>query len=116
MIHVDSSTEALPDRILLRSLCPRPAKPRHFFGTVTDTSGATMPGTRITVTDITTNSLFTTESNQAGFYSAPGLAVGEYQVAGERPGFTERHHLASGSESGSESHHGSGSRGRVGRG
>src|SRR5207244_1928306 len=58
-----------------------------IFGTVTDTSGATMPGTRITVTDITTNAVFTTESNQAGFYSAPGLAVGEYQVAGERPGF-----------------------------
>src|SRR5260370_41110036 len=58
-----------------------------MLGKVSDSRRATIAGTRITVTDITTNSVFTTESNQAGFYSAPGLAVGEYQVAGERPGF-----------------------------
>jgi hypothetical protein len=57
------------------------------FGTVTDATGAAVSGARMSVMDIRTNAAFSTVTNQEGFYSSPGLAVGEYQVTGEHGGF-----------------------------
>ena len=56
-------------------------------GTVTDPSGAAVPGASITITSVGTNAVFTTQSNEEGFFTAPGLAVGEYVVSAERQGF-----------------------------
>ena len=56
-------------------------------GTVTDPSGAAVPGASITITSVGTNAVFSTQSNEEGFFTAPGLAVGEYVVNAERQGF-----------------------------
>ena len=58
-----------------------------IFGTVTDQQGAVVPGARIEVVHTETGSVFVTESNAQGSYTAPGLAVGSYEVRAELPGF-----------------------------
>jgi hypothetical protein len=56
-------------------------------GLVTDASGAAVPGAQVIVTNIATNQAFRTETTTDGRYQAPNLAVGEYSVTVERPGF-----------------------------
>ena len=56
-------------------------------GIVTDSSGAVVPGAAITVTQQETNIRVTLATNEAGFYSAPGLHPGHYDVAVTREGF-----------------------------
>ena len=56
-------------------------------GTVTDASGAAIPGVRVTVTNTATNVANTTQSNASGVYNFPFLPVGEYNVAAETQGF-----------------------------
>ncbi len=56
-------------------------------GTVTDAQGAVAPGVKIDIRNIGTNSVFSTTTNETGFYTAPGLAVGEYEVTAVAPGF-----------------------------
>src|SRR5262245_12759615 len=56
-------------------------------GTVTDPSGAAVPGSSITITSVGTNAVFNTQTNEEGFFTAPGLAVGDYVVSAERQGF-----------------------------
>ena len=61
-------------------------------GTVTDSSGAAVPEASVTITNVRTNAVFTTHTNEEGFYTAPGLAVGEYVVSAERQGFKRAVH------------------------
>jgi hypothetical protein len=56
-------------------------------GTVTDSTAGAVPGAKVTVTNVSTNVSFVTETNQEGFYTAPGMSVGEYSVAAEQQGF-----------------------------
>src|SRR5262249_34326646 len=56
-------------------------------GTVLDTSGAVVPGSRVTATNQATNVASTTESNEAGLYTIPSLPVGQYSVRIEKEGF-----------------------------
>jgi Carboxypeptidase regulatory-like domain len=56
-------------------------------GTVTDAQGAAVPGARITIVNTNTNAEFKTTASEQGFYSAPALAVGNYQVSAEADGF-----------------------------
>ena len=49
-------------------------------GTVTDQSGAALPGATVTVTDIATNRVVTTQANESGEYSIPSLAPGRYRI------------------------------------
>ena len=60
-------------------------------GTVTDPSGAVIPGAKVTVTNTNTgiNVKATTSSN--GTYSVPGLMAGTYEVTVEAPGFSTYH-------------------------
>lgn len=58
-----------------------------IFGTVTDATGAAVPGVALSITKVATNAVFSTVTNDTGFYSAPGLPVGTYQVRAELPGF-----------------------------
>ncbi|MBS1849527.1 MAG: TonB-dependent receptor [Acidobacteria bacterium] len=59
----------------------------QFTGVVTDPSGAAIPNAKITVTNIGTNFSLTTQSDQAGLYSARELPVGSYKITAEASGF-----------------------------
>ncbi|MGA8763081.1 MAG: carboxypeptidase regulatory-like domain-containing protein [Candidatus Sulfotelmatobacter sp.] len=56
-------------------------------GTVTDTSGAIVPGVEVTATNKGTNVASKTVSNQDGIYVIPNLFPGEYSVEFKRDGF-----------------------------
>ncbi len=58
-----------------------------IFGSVTDEHKGVVAGARITATNRLTNESRTTETNDLGYYSLPGLALGLYTVRAERPGF-----------------------------
>jgi outer membrane receptor protein involved in Fe transport len=58
-----------------------------FFGIVTDSSGAAIPGAKVTVTNVGTNTAVSMETNNDGLFSAPALQVGEYSIAVEKAGF-----------------------------
>jgi hypothetical protein len=56
-------------------------------GIVTDASGAAMPNVSVTITEKATGAVRTAVTNSSGFYSAPALPVGEYQMRAEMTGF-----------------------------
>jgi hypothetical protein len=56
-------------------------------GTVRDTTGAVVPGARVTVTNTATNQSISLSSNEVGEFTAPDVAVGSYQVQVEKEGF-----------------------------
>lgn len=56
-------------------------------GTISDESGAVMPGVRVTVTNTGTGIGRTMTTDGRGYYTAPLLPVGTYQVRSELPGF-----------------------------
>ncbi len=56
-------------------------------GTITDESGAIIPNAKITITNRATDFVRTALANPEGFYSAPALPAGEYQVRCEQAGF-----------------------------
>src|SRR4051812_8858091 len=56
-------------------------------GLVTDATGANVPGAQVTVTHQETNVHLTLTTNESGFYSAPSLRPGHYDVAVAREGF-----------------------------
>jgi len=59
----------------------------RITGTITDSSGAVIPGAKITFTHVATNTSFTMESDAVGRYISPPLKLGEYQVTVEAAGF-----------------------------
>src|SRR3954463_11532581 len=56
-------------------------------GTVSDPSGALIPAARVTATNTATNVANTTQSNDAGVYNFPFLAIGQYTLTLEAKGF-----------------------------
>jgi hypothetical protein len=58
-----------------------------IVGTVTDPSGAVVPGAKITVTNTGTGVSRSLETNAAGNYIAPELVAGAYEVRAEAKGF-----------------------------
>ena len=56
-------------------------------GTVLDAQEAAVAGVTIVIRNVGTNAVFHTVTNQTGFYTAPGLAVGDYEVIAELAGF-----------------------------
>ena len=56
-------------------------------GTVTDATGAVVPGATVTATNVATNIRTSTQTNEAGNYAAQQLPVGRYEVAVESAGF-----------------------------
>ncbi len=59
-------------------------------GTVTDTSQAIIPGTRVTLRNTGTNIVTLGVSNAAGIYVFPALTPGSYDVTFEKDGFRTR--------------------------
>jgi len=56
-------------------------------GTVTDASGAAVPGVTIQVKNVNTGVTRTVLTNEQGRYRVPDLLVGAYEVQGALPGF-----------------------------
>src|SRR4051794_17745979 len=56
-------------------------------GTVTDSTGAVMPGAKIVVENQDTGITRTVMSDSAGRYSAPSLSLGNYRVTVSMDGF-----------------------------
>src|SRR5437867_7518965 len=61
-----------------------------IVGTVTDQSGAVVPGVTVTIRNVETNAVFNTVSDATGNYAAPLLKPGTYDVAAELPGFKKQ--------------------------
>jgi len=59
----------------------------NIEGQVTDTTGAIVPGARVEVTNVNTNSSIVLETNDDGLYTASNLPKGIYRVAVSRQGF-----------------------------
>lgn len=56
-------------------------------GTVTDSTGAVVPGAVVNATHVSTQTKLTTETTGVGTYNFTGLAVGHYTVSAEKTGF-----------------------------
>jgi Carboxypeptidase regulatory-like domain/TonB-dependent Receptor Plug Domain len=65
-----------------------------ILGTVTDATGATIPGAEVTATHITTQVAKTATTNTTGFYTLEGLVAGLYKVSVSKAGF--KTHLTEG--------------------
>src|SRR5437879_4700556 len=57
-------------------------------GTVTDTSGAVIPGVMVSIKNRGTGVVRNVSSDEAGFYSAPNLQAGSYDVTASAAGFS----------------------------
>src|SRR5262245_35943358 len=62
-------------------------KSSAITGTVTDSSGAILPGAKVTVTETGTRTVNTTQTNEAGQYNVPYLPIGKYNVEVAMEGF-----------------------------
>jgi len=58
-------------------------------GTVTDPQGAVVAGAQVEIRNVGTNAVFRTATNESGFFTAPGLAVGQYRVTAGFAGFKQ---------------------------
>jgi len=82
--------------LLLMFLCEPAASAQGYFGTVsgvvTDTTGAVIPGAKVTLVDQNKGFRFSTTSDSGGRYVYPSVAPGVYTVIAEMTGFakTER--------------------------
>jgi len=56
-------------------------------GTVTDPSGAAIPGVKIAITNVATSVTRSAATNSVGLYTAPNLIAGHYQVTATAQGF-----------------------------
>jgi Carboxypeptidase regulatory-like domain len=68
-------------------LAPGQTTSTSILGTVTDPSGAVVPGAGITIDSVGRGLARHVSTNGTGFYSAPALDPGEYSVTVEKAGF-----------------------------
>ncbi len=68
---------------------PSPAQTMsgRISGTVTDPTGAAVPGARVIITNTNTQSVRTVTTDQQGFYVAEDLPIGPYSIVVDQPGF-----------------------------
>ena len=59
-------------------------------GTVTDMTGAVIPGAKVTLTNLETTRKSETTTSAAGFYRVAGLPPGKYKLSVERDGFKRK--------------------------
>ena len=59
----------------------------EIVGTVSDSSGALVPGVTVTITDVQTNQSTTRTTDSSGSYVASLLHIGTYTVSAEKEGF-----------------------------
>ena len=58
-----------------------------LLGTITDSSGATVAGAKVTATEVTTGLIHESVTNESGNYTFPNLEPGKYSVTAESKGF-----------------------------
>ena len=58
-----------------------------ILGRVTDPQGAAVPGVEVLITNVDTNAVKRTVSNESGYYEMPLLDPGNYSVSAEKAGF-----------------------------
>ncbi|HEV2387038.1 MAG TPA: TonB-dependent receptor [Candidatus Acidoferrales bacterium] len=58
-------------------------------GTITDSSGAVVPGAKVSIADQATGVMRGTTSNESGLYAAPNLTPGHYRISVSAPGFAQ---------------------------
>src|SRR5689334_9052709 len=63
------------------------AQTATILGTVTDPTGAAVPGAKVIITNTATGTSRTVTTNQAGNYDAPELNIGTYTVKADMAGF-----------------------------
>src|SRR5581483_6804109 len=56
-------------------------------GTVSDATGALIPGAKITLTNVDTGAHYDTVTTGTGNYTVPSVPVGTYNLVVEQPGF-----------------------------
>jgi hypothetical protein len=61
-------------------------------GTITDITGALIPGVQVSATDPTTGAQFKANSNSAGIYTLPNLPIATYTIHYEKPGYASFDH------------------------
>ncbi|MCC6537147.1 MAG: carboxypeptidase regulatory-like domain-containing protein, partial [Bryobacterales bacterium] len=61
----------------------------QILGTITDQSGAVVPGVKVTITDSRTNLQRSGDTNDAGNYFFVNLDPGDYKVEAEKTGFAK---------------------------
>src|SRR5262245_34974507 len=59
----------------------------EILGSVTDSSGAVVPGAKVTITRVSTGETRSVVTNPAGEYTFPLIEIGEYRVHAELSGF-----------------------------
>ena len=63
-----------------------------ILGTVTDPSGAAVAGADVTIASVDRGLARHVSTSDAGFYSAPALDPGEYNITVEKAGFKKNVH------------------------
>ncbi|HEY2930892.1 MAG TPA: TonB-dependent receptor [Acidobacteriota bacterium] len=91
MTHLRPFWQHLAAIVILLLLTLSPVYPQAgtatITGTVTDQSGAVLPGVQLTVRDPATGFLRETVTNDTGNYNIPGLKPSTYEITAELPGF-----------------------------
>ncbi len=59
-------------------------------GIIRDASGAALPGASVTIENIETGAVRRLETDAAGRYAAPSIAIGKYRVSASQPGFSSQ--------------------------
>jgi hypothetical protein len=73
--------------LMLVGFSARIALGQEFTGRVSDPSGAAVPKARITVHNLLTNDVISTQTNETGVYTVPYLNPGQYSVRASAVGF-----------------------------
>ena len=61
-----------------------------LVGTVIDASGKTVPGARVSATNVGTQDVYRATTTEQGYYNIQFVAVGDYEIVIEQPGFRRR--------------------------
>ncbi len=71
----------------LAASLPAQVETARVSGTVSDPTGAVIPGVEVIVTHVQTNRRFATQTSELGRYEAPNLPLGDYRIDVEADGF-----------------------------
>jgi hypothetical protein len=58
-----------------------------LVGTLSDATGKTVPGAKVTAVNVGTHDTYAAVTNEQGYYNIEFVAVGDYQITFEQPGF-----------------------------
>ena len=72
--------------VILLLLSPTAIAQQAILGTVTDTSGAAVPGASVAVVNAGTNAVFHANTSQQGFYTVPGIPPRPFMAPPEAHG------------------------------